>query len=216
MEIKLKEYVNNLFLGKHMSNQTKFLKENLLKNSLKFYNDLINSNLTENEAYEKTISYINDMYNLVNINQHSLEEDPHPQKKSAILTSIAVMLYILCPVPIIVFESFGYYFEIFGLVLLFVMIAIATGLLIYNSMIKKKYFYNNLYDYKYEYSKYYKLRKSIYSIIWVLIVALYLFISFRYMIWSYSWIIFLIGAAIEEVLKAYFDYKEEKEYEKKI
>ncbi len=216
MEIKLKEYVNNLFLGKHMSNQTKFLKENLLKNSLKFYNDLINSNLTENEAYEKTISYINDMYNLVNINQHSLEEDPHPQKKSAILTSIAVMLYILCPVPIIVFESFGYYFEIFGLVLLFVMIAIATGLLIYNSMIKKKYFHNNLYDYKYEYSKYYKLRKSISSIIWVLIVALYLFISFRYMIWSYSWIIFLIGAAIEQVLKAYFDYKEEKEYEKKI
>ena len=199
-----------------MSNQTKFLKENLLKNSLKFYNDLINSNLTENEAYEKTISYINDMYNLVNINQHSLEEDPHPQKKSAILTSIAVMLYILCPVPIIVFESFGYYFEIFGLVLLFVMIAIATGLLIYNSMIKKKYFHNNLYDYKYEYSKYYKLRKSISSIIWVLIVALYLFISFRYMIWSYSWIIFLIGAAIEQVLKAYFDYKEEKEYEKKI
>lgn len=216
MEIKLKEYVNNLFLGKHMSNQTKFLKENLLKNSLKFYNDLINSNLTENEAYEKTISYINDMYNLVNINQHSLEEDPHPQKKSAILTSIAVMLYILCPVPIIVFESFGYYFEIFGLVLLFVMIAIATGLLIYNSMIKKKYFHNNLYDYKYEYSKYYKLRKSISSIIWILIVALYLFISFRYMIWSYSWIIFLIGAAIEQVLKAYFDYKEEKEYEKKI
>lgn len=216
MDKKIKEYIDNLFLRKNMSNQTKLLKENLLKKSLEFYNDLINYNLNQNEAYEKTISYINDMYDLVNNNNNesSLKTDPYSQKKSAILTSIAVMLYILSPVPLIILESFGYYFEIFGLVLLFLMVAIATGLLIYNSMIKKNYFHNK--SYEYNYGKYNKLIKSISSMMWVIIIVIYFFVSFRYMIWSYSWIIFLIGAALEQVIRAYFDYKEEKECDEKI
>ncbi len=59
------------------------------------------------------------------------------RKKSALLTAAAVMMYILSPVMIILFESIG--LEILGLVLFFGCIAGATGMLIYNHMTRPVY-----------------------------------------------------------------------------
>ena len=220
MNNKIEEYINNLFLRSPMSTHTKYAKQKLLTNAFKIYNDLLKSNLNENEAYEKPISHINDTYDIINLYSQANDENSDVRKKSAVITAFSVMLYILCPVPIIILESMGSSMEIVGLVMLFFMVGIATALLIYNSMSKPKnlYYdsYNTFSDSQGEYSKYCDLRKSISSIVWALIVALYFFISFTCMNWAYSWIIFLIGAAIEQIIKAYFDYKEEKEYEKKI
>ncbi|HHU55233.1 MAG TPA: hypothetical protein GXZ48_00885 [Acholeplasmataceae bacterium] len=39
------------------------------------------------------------------------------------------------------------------------------------------------------------------SALWTLTVAIYLLVSFIYGIWLYSWIIFIIAGAIEEIVK---------------
>ena len=43
---------------------------------------------------------------------------------------------------------------------------------------------------------------------WSLIVALYLIISFLTGAWHITWIIFLIGGAVDSLLKAVLDYKD--------
>lgn len=40
------------------------------------------------------------------------------------------------------------------------------------------------------------------------ITAIYLWISFTLGLWAYSWIIFIIGAAIQNIIKLAFELKE--------
>lgn len=48
---------------------------------------------------------------------------------------------------------------------------------------------------------------AIKSALWVFITALYFVISFTTMAWHISWVIFLIGAALESIIKAVFELK---------
>ncbi|MGL4949412.1 MAG: permease prefix domain 1-containing protein, partial [Anaeroplasmataceae bacterium] len=50
--------------------------------------------------------------------------------------------------------------------------------------------------------------KSIKSIVWTIIVAIYLIISFVFDLWAYSWITFIIGAAVEKIITLSFQLKE--------
>ena len=47
-----------------------------------------------------------------------------------------------------------------------------------------------------------KKRSAYLGAFWSLIVALYFIISFATMAWYITWIIFLIGAAVEQIIKA--------------
>ena len=42
---------------------------------------------------------------------------------------------------------------------------------------------------------------------WLLVVATYLIISFVFRIWHFSWIIFIIAAAIQQIVRAIYLYK---------
>jgi hypothetical protein len=42
---------------------------------------------------------------------------------------------------------------------------------------------------------------------WLLVVATYLIISFVFRIWHFSWIIFIIAAAIQQIVHAIYLYK---------
>ena len=52
------------------------------------------------------------------------------------------------------------------------------------------------------------MKNSIISAAWAIIVALYFILSFTFGIWAYSWIIFIIGVAIDKIIRAYFELKE--------
>ncbi|MNI79789.1 hypothetical protein D3C73_1362700 [compost metagenome] len=52
-----------------------------------------------------------------------------------------------------------------------------------------------------------RIKKSITSAMWITIVAIYLVISFYFNAWPFSWIIFVIGAAIDQIISAAFDLK---------
>ena len=46
------------------------------------------------------------------------------------------------------------------------------------------------------------------GIFWTLLIAVYLLVSFLFGIWAYSWILFIIGAAVSQIINAVFRLKE--------
>ena len=134
------------------------------------------------------------------------------RKKSAIRISVAIMLYILCVTPPIITDSL-HLPDAIGACGLFVFIAIATGIIIYNSMTKPRYtkmddtFMEDFKEWKSKNDTNKQAMRAIKSALWVFITALYFVISFTTMAWHISWVIFLIGAALESIIKAVFELK---------
>ena len=118
------------------------------------------------------------------------------------------MLYILDPVFIIVLGSMNQ--QILGLTFMFILIAVATGLLVYRSSLRPGYRYEKVDDSMVEEFKQWhvenkqkKEKENAYvGAIWPIIVAVYFSISFTTGAWRITWVIFIIGAAIQQIIKA--------------
>lgn len=211
-EIKIKEYVQELFENAPKNRKTEEFKEELLANLLDKYYDLLQSNIDDEIAYNKVISSIGNIDNLFEKDPLEMTKESWYKKKSAKTTAISVMMYILCPVSVIVFGSIG--FEVLGIAIMFLLIAGATGLIIYNNMTKPQYIkqddtlVEDFREWQSTANKGRRVRKSIESAMWAIITALYLLISVTTFAWHITWIIFIIGAAIEKIIRAYFEYKE--------
>ena len=114
--------------------------------------------------------------------------------------AIAVMLYILSVVAIIVFAG-GFNQEIVGVTVFFVLIAIATGILVYNGIYYKK-------ESKDEESvKNDSLAKQVNGIIDIVCLLIYLVVSFKTGAWHITWIIFIINGLINRIVKLLFNLK---------
>ena len=110
------------------------------------------------------------------------------------------MMYILCVVPVLLFENS------IGVVLMFVMIAAATGLIVFNSYTKsKEVVVNSKNEKPKETKKENRILGIIKSIIWLVTVGLYLLISFSTGAWYITWIIFPITGCVEKVLEGIFE-----------
>jgi hypothetical protein len=135
------------------------------------------------------------------------------RKKSALIVSVAVMLYIFS-IAILILTA-----EVFKLdggiavSLMFIVAGAATGLLIYNGMSQPRYRKANnsvveeFKEWKSTKDNNVSVRRSISSALWTLTVALYFIISFVFDIWGVSWVIFIIAVAVEQIIKAYFEMK---------
>ncbi|MEG1409509.1 MAG: permease prefix domain 1-containing protein [Terrisporobacter sp.] len=211
-ELKIKEYVNNLFENAPKTRRTDEFKEELLANLLDKYYDLLDSRVDNETAYNKVISSIGNIDDLFQKDAVKITKDSWDKRKSAKITAIAVMMYILSPVSIIIFENIG--METLGIVIMFALIAGATGMLIYNNMTKPQYLKQDdtlveeFKEWKSATTKTRRVRNSVSSAMWAIITAIYLLVSFMTGAWHITWIAFVIGAAIENVIKAYFEYKE--------
>lgn len=133
--------------------------------------------------------------------------DPEEARRhSARVTAVAVMLFVLSPLPVICFRS-G-----MGVVLLFAMIAAGIGLLIFNGMTSRQSASTETHEtkqaetYSQESDKERKkLASSVSSAFWCLTVALYILISFYTGAWHISWIIFLVASAASSLIKLFLD-----------
>lgn len=114
---------------------------------------------------------------------------------------ISVGLYIFSIVVIILFATIINQ-PIIGVCLFFIIIAIATGLVVYNSI--------NYADKK-EKTKENKTMKLVCDIVDILGVIVYFIVSFLTMAWHLTWIIFLIVGLCEAIVKLLFSLKENKE-----
>lgn len=209
MITKIRQYITRAFVDVPRTKKSVEMQEELISNLIEKYNDQLAQNKTEEEAYNTVVAGIGDLSELTESlrERHVLSsETPEERKRTARNTALSVMLFILSPMALIVSaEVFNQ--EILGLSLMFVLVAIGTGTLIYTQASKPKYLKEE--ETMIEEFKEWKSKKShdkglfeaISAAYWLIVVAIYLYISFTYFNWHYSWIIFLIASAIFNILR---------------
>ena len=218
MENKIREHMEELFIDAAPSRSVFELKEEMIQNLTEKYRDLTESGIPAEEAYHQTIAGIGDVSDLIREMEASFMRDPAEERKernkSAILTAVAVVLFILCPLPLILFSQLGK--DLVGIVFVFTMAATATGLLIYNSMTKPKTMRSDdsmveeFREWQTQKESQRLAKKQISGAIWSSAVALYFIISFAFRVWHISWVIFIIAIAVQQIVSTYLTISKNK------
>lgn len=142
MEPKLRQYIENLFANAPNTKQAYELREEIISNTIERYHDLIAEGKTDGDAYNQAITGIGNINELL----QELGAQPIAQKKytdeqlgiikgrHSIFVCIAVVLYILCTTPCIILGTTS--LSSISPAIMFVMISIATGLIIYGNVTK--------------------------------------------------------------------------------
>ncbi len=240
MKDKLKEYIDTIFADAERrsphNERLGELKEEMLQNLNEKYDDLIAAGRSPASAYNSAIAGVGDISALLDsisgvgaapesTGEHRSAADskrpPEPltpeqesrlrkyRGRSAVMTAIAIAMYILCVVPAIILGD-----DIVGPVLMFVMIAVATSLLIFNGMTKPKFDRtadgedgDDDEDHADNCPVRSPVYKAISGAIWMLGVCAYLFVSFTTWYWHITWMIFLILTAVDNIIRAIFDLR---------
>ncbi len=213
MNDRLRRYIDILFEEAPQTKKTVELKEEILQNITDKYNDLLSEGKTEEAAYNIAVASVGEVGELIESLKNSSSERINPsqeeieksKQRSALVVSISVAMYIISVIPPIIFG------ENLGPILMFLIIAIATALLIYNNMTKTKYV--KIDDTIVEEFKEWKENRgnrelnAISSAIWSIATVVYIIVSFLTGAWHITWVIFLIATAITSIAKAILDLR---------
>lgn len=216
MKEKLRDHINSLFADAPQTKRVFELREELFSNLLEKYGDLIAKGYSEDDAYRAVIAGIGDVDELIRgLGEQDVLSPLHMEqwrKRNALIVSVAVMLYILAPMVLIFFdEAWGN--DLLGLSLFFLLAAVATGMLIYNNMTRPRYMkkedtvVEEFKEWKASHGREKSIMGSISGLLWTAITAVYFLISFWTGAWYITWVIFIIGAALQNVIKLIFDMK---------
>lgn len=218
MNEKIRKEVNTLFQNAPNTKRANDLKDEIISNAEDKYEDLIKQGKNEEEALQivmKEIGNVDELIEELNknnpIHTQYVEE---ARKKTGLIVSICVGLYILSVIACVVLDELG--LPDFITASSFLSIAgVSTCVLIYHFMTKPKYtkyddtIVEEFKEWKGKKDKNKEIKKTIDSIIWTLTVIIYLVVSFTFGIWYISWIIFLIASLIENIIKLIFKLGEE-------
>ncbi|MCX7614589.1 MAG: permease prefix domain 1-containing protein [Clostridiales bacterium] len=217
MSDNIRNYVEKLFEDAPKTRKATELKEEMIANLTEKLNYLTEAGKGEDEAFNIVVSGIGDISELFeSLKEYSGYEPLQYQlqrKKNALIVSVSVMLYILSIVVLILSSEMLQLPGSISVSFMFIIAGAATGMLIYNSMSQPKYLKRDetmveeFKEWKASQNKDKQIRRSISSAMWTLTVAIYLIISFAFGIWDISWIIFIIAAAVEQIIKAFFEIK---------
>lgn len=212
---KIKNYIDDLFKEVPKTSKAKELKEELSLDLEEKYNDLIGEGKSETEAYNEVIAGIGDIDELIGsipapISQHYQNAN---RKKTALVVSSSVFIYILSIIIIAIFEETGMP-EYLTVAAFLGLCGLATCLLIYHFMSMPKYdkidetLVEDFKEWKVSKTKDLSIRRSIRTIILTLSVIVYLLVSFIFGAWHITWIIFLIAVLIIKIIDLCLDLKE--------
>ncbi len=207
MRNRLEKHINGLFANAPKTKKINELREEILRNSLEKLDALIAEGKSEEAAYNATISGIGDISALIDELSaeetkqygYTKEELERSKRRSAILIATAVMMYIISVIPVIITESVA------GIVAMLIIIAAATGIIVYNGITCKKPYANQRKEMKNE--KRSVANEIINSAIWWIIVFVYLGVSFFTMAWNITWLLFIFAVAVTSVVDAIFDLR---------
>lgn len=224
IENKLQHHLTLLFANVPKSRKASELKQELLSNMLERYKDCIEQGKNADEAYRMTIESLGNTDELISsiTPDENLQDKINSYKKlKARNISISVGLYFLAVASLIGIASLsaisGRNEEIggiIGLLTMFILSAIATGLIIYThiSIPKEiepfiKDINNNNFDKSTQKGRFFS---AFLELFWLIITIIYLGLSFLTGAWNITWIIWLIGAALSRTIKlVYIGQKEE-------
>lgn len=210
---KIRAHVEDLFKEAPATRQAHDLKEEVCSNLIDRYVDLTGQGMPEEEAFNIAVAGIGDIDGLLAELQRDggTAEDEKRRRRSALMVSGAVGLYILSVVPVLlVGESGSESDAVKGVVAMFVLCAVATMMLVYNAMSKPKYhkqddtMVEEFREWKQTRQKGDVLYNTLSGALWSLVVIAYFVVSFLFTAWTYSWLIFLVGVALQQVMRAVF------------
>lgn len=214
---KFRKKLDELFENAPETNRARELKEELLANLIDKYNDLIASGKAEEEAFNIAMSSIGDVDELIRglkeKDVFDYAEIQKARKKSALILSVSIGLYIMSVVILILFSEVLQIDENISVCIMLTIDAVATCLIIYNAVSRPKYLkaddtiVEEFKEWKSANNKEREILKSIKSILWMIVVVLYFILSFQFGSWAYSWVIFIIGAAVERVITLAFQLR---------
>lgn len=212
MNNRLREYIDNLFATAPSNRKTVEVKEEILQNLTDKYNDLIAQGKDEDVAFNIAVASIGDVSDLIRELQglprhyeQMAEENERRRSKSAAITAIAIAMYICSPAPVILIQN-----EI-GVVMLFVIVAAATALLIFNGVNKSKNqpvpdtMVEEFKEWRERNTGKNQLLKAVTSAVFAVGLVIYFLLSFTTGAWHLTWLVFPIIGAINGIVKALFD-----------
>lgn len=210
---KVESYVKELFKNAPNTKKTRELKEELLLDLNEKYSDLIKDGKTETEAYKEVVSGIGDIEELININQYDVNSEDI-RKKNALVVSICVGLYMLSFIVAIILDEILNLDDAITGISFFAICGLSTCILIYHNMSKPNYVKKNdtmveeFREWKNNKNKTSEIKKSVVAIMWSMIVVLYFILSFTTYAWYITWVLFIIGALINQIINLIFMIKE--------
>lgn len=217
MNEKLRTHIEELFKDAPQTLQTVEIKEEILQNTVDRYNDLLAEGKSEEAAFNIAVAGIGDVDALIAslmapraMSGYSKAEIEQNRRRRSVLLSIAVALYICSVIPPIICEEV-FNNEIIGVVLMFLIVAAATAIIIFRSGIKLYYAESGgtvVEDFK-EWTQKSKEDKSVMNAVngavWSLTLVVYFLLSFITGAWYITWLVFFIGAAVVNIIKAIRD-----------
>ena len=247
VKYRIKEYLDAVFedAERRASDPARLreLKEEMLGDLYDKYDHMIENGKTPSAAYNAVVAGVGDISTLLDsvagasVASNGTETPPHSKERGltpeeeearrkkrergALLTSIAVAMYILCWVPLAVLSEVlgdrgG---TMIGLPVLFLMIAGATAMIIYRNMTKVTSSAvkredgdesnhddddDNDDDDDCGRSPVYK---AVSGILWALTLVAYFLLSRYTGAWHVTWLIFLMATALDNAIKAIFDLR---------
>lgn len=224
MNERVKKYLDELFEDAPKTRKAMELKEEMMQNSMEKYQDLLGDGYSEEDAYKNVIGSIGDVTELFEDleEKNLLNLSEADRKKKAILTSVAVGLYILAGVVLLASTLIGDVlggprsldYDTLGLVLAAAVCIAPTCMLVYaanmypNYRKKKENFVEDYKEAKHLRNRDKAVRSSISTIIWTMVVILYFVFSFSSGAWHISWVIFLMGACVEAVCSLIYSLRQ--------
>lgn len=210
MREKLISYVNLLFAGNEESDD---IRQEILQNTLDRFDDLVADGKSPEAAYRLAIGGIGDINEILGqepapaMSKASPAPSPSvprrdtPVKKS--LRAVAVALYILCPLPLLIYADSG--MDVFGLCGTLTFVAIATALIMLGAPDKVPTAEASREEAS---TPTQELWRLIRKIIDILNLIVYFVVSFATGFWGITWLILVIGTAVNGILRAIEDLKE--------
>ena len=220
MNKKIKNYVEVLFSDVPSTRKARELKEEILSNMNDHFEAHLAEGMSENQAYTESIKDLGDVDELLNdfIPEEKQKEPVDDfRRKRARNVAVSVMLYFLGIILVAAIPGFTALSDedgnvaaagLAGTVLMFICWAFATGLLIYTGINRphsdKEYSGNGSAGKKHTGKRHYgnDVLDAVMNVYWLIVLIIYLAVSFVTHAWYITWMIFLIGVAVNKFINA--------------
>lgn len=215
MKNKIRDYIEGIFENAPKTKRAMDLKEEIYTNICDKFDDLIAQGKSEETAYEIVIASIGDIEEILKTLEPEGNYDSKIEsyrKRSALIITISVALYIFAIVLLIIFEEV-FSNDVLSIVSFFVVAAIPTCMLVYNGLTKPSYvkkddtIVEQFKEWQASGEKIKKIQSSISSIIWTVAVAIFLITGMLFGAWWYMWIIFIVAVAVQNIVNLLINMK---------
>ena len=207
MENNIREYIEELFMDAPNTRKAVEMRVELSENLVEKYRAFLAEGKSREDAYNLTIMSIGDiseLFDSLKEPEFSFRPGEDEHRRTAVVTAIAVMMYIVSLIPLILFGGK------WSVVLMLLIVALATGMLVYNNMSSPKdpqsdgTVVGDFRSWQQRTSNDKRVLGSMSTVLWSLTLVVYFLISFSTMKWWITWLIFPIGSALQAILAMYF------------